>query len=151
MELPLSRGMVTLLDDEDYDWLSEWSWSAMRDSKTGTFYARRGIKTDDGRRTSLSMHVLILSPVPGYQVDHRNGDGLDNQRSNLRLATKAQNLANQRMPKNNTSGYKGVGEYRPGRFTAQVASKYLGCFSTALEAARAYDEAALERWESSRG
>jgi hypothetical protein len=90
------------------------------------------------------------------QVDHANHNGLDNRRSNLRPATPAQNIANQR-PRKRTSPHipegmvlpKGV-LFRPDRpkrpFRAKVGRKDLGCFAAAKEAARAYDKAAAERW-----
>lgn len=77
-------------------------------------------------------------------VDHRNGDGLDNRRANLRPATAAQNAANQQLSIANTTGYKGVSLYRNGRFRASIQRRHLGYFDTAADAARAYDAAALD-------
>lgn len=81
-------------------------------------------------------------------VDHRNGNGLDNRRSNLRLATQAQNMSNRGRPTNNTSGYKGVSAGRLGGWRAYITSRGkrldIGTFASKEEAAEAYNAKALE-------
>jgi hypothetical protein len=94
------------------------------------------------------MHRLILDPGTA-EVDHINGDTLDNRRCNLRLATHAQNMCNNRMRSHNTSGYRGVFWYAERRkwgalIVARRKRKFLGLYADAVDAARAYDAAAIE-------
>lgn len=141
--IPLSRGLVALVDDEDYDAVIRMgSWCATPSART--FYALRNARRPDGGPTTLRMHRFLT----GWQmVDHINGDGLDNRRSNLREATSAQNNANAQMNYNNTAGYKGVSRVKRSpnwRACIRISGKtrHLGMFPTAEDAARAYDAAA---------
>lgn len=105
--IALSKGYVTQVDDEDYGWLSKIKWhvKAYNERK---IYASGWIK-ENGKWRHVLMHRLIMDVTdPKIQVDHRSGDGLNNQRHNLRLATNAQNSCNQRLSRANTSGYRGV-------------------------------------------
>ncbi|HUR07040.1 MAG TPA: HNH endonuclease, partial [Nonomuraea sp.] len=100
---------------------------------------------------AISLHRLLCNAQPGQQVDHRNGDGLDNRRSNLRLCTRSQNIGNARTPRTNTSGYKGVYfERARGLWCAEIwfnmRKRRLGRFADPKDAARAYNAAALEQW-----
>ncbi|HEY8663131.1 MAG TPA: AP2 domain-containing protein [Propionibacteriaceae bacterium] len=143
-EIPLSRGLVALIDDADYDTVvSVGKWSA-KESR-GRFYGRRRIPTPRGeKQRSILMHTFITGW--GF-VDHINGDGLDNRRENLRPATVATNLMNRGVQSNNTSGFKGVTR-RDSKWRAQISTKdnyfHLGIFATPEDAARAYDAAAAE-------
>lgn len=137
-EIKLTKGMVALVDDIDYDWLNRWKWCAVKGHKT--FYAFRKSGNKD-----IQMHTLIISGAE--RVDHKDGDGLNNQRVNLRRATHQQNLMNRGAPINNKSGYKGVSFDRfTGRWVAKigVSGKHLniGRFDTPEEAALAYNAAA---------
>lgn len=150
MEIPLSRGLVALVDDEDYSSLiGAGSWYAHQDEST--FYARRNYWTTDasGARVcrSMRMHALILGcPL----VDHINGDGLDNRRANLRPATSAQNSQNRQRRSDNRTGFKGVARSYGSRFKASIwvdgRRRALGGFASADEAARAYDLAAIRHF-----
>jgi HNH endonuclease/AP2 domain len=130
-------GQVALVDDEDYDALSRYRWTLKR--CRGNVYAQ----------AVFVMHRFILG-TPDGQIDHVDGDGLNNQRSNLRLATAAQNAQNRRTRSDNGSGYKGVTQSRShgrpiDRWIARIGTgkrSYLGSFSTPEDAAIAYDEAA---------
>lgn len=141
-QIPLSRGLVALVDDADFDLVSAvGKWYANPSDRT--FYARKNFSRG-GRYFSVRMHTLITGwPL----VDHLNGNGLDNRRLNLRQATHSQNAMNRGMRSDNTSGYKGVG-LRRGAWTAEIyvhgVQHYLGRFLSAEEAARAYDAAAAE-------
>jgi len=141
IEIPLSQGLVALIDDEDFDAVdAHGKWHAYR--CRCTFYARKNYNRG-GTWVSLRMHQVIT----GWDfVDHINGDGLDNRRVNLRPATVALNARNRRIRSNNTSGYKGI--YRKENrwyATVTVDGRHyaLGGYATAEEAARAYDAGAL--------
>lgn len=144
--IPLSRGLVAVVDDGDYESLSAHKWSAVPHGYC--FYAMRSEGVRPHRRT-VYMHRAILGAPRGVQVDHVDGDGLDNRRGNLRAATQSQNNLNRRIGKNNRSGYKGVLWFpRTGRWQAVIkvnrSRRHLGYFSTPKEAHEAYCAAAKE-------
>lgn len=107
-EISLTQGKVTLVDDIDYEYLNQWKWCAWK--TRNTFYAVSSI-WKDGLTITFYLHRLLAKRL-GYDlnltVDHINRDGLDNQRYNLRPATIKQQSENTRVPRDNTSGYKGV-------------------------------------------
>lgn len=145
--LSLTQGKVALVDDEDYERLKQYSWRFQQvpGRRTGG-YARASIKRN-GRYTTVLMHRLILDAPPNRQVDHINGNGLDNRKANLRLASASQQQQNRALGKNNTSGYKGVGWWpRQKRWHASIQyhgeTIHLGYFKTKRAAAQAYDKAA---------
>lgn len=134
--IPLSQNKFALVDRADFDWLNQWNWSAV--NAKHTFYATRGVKLP-GKIFSqhLSMHRQIMDAPGGTEVDHINGDGLDNRRSNLRIVTRTENMRSRKTFRNSKSGFKGV-QYNPvnGRWKATLN---IGTFDRAEEAARAYD------------
>lgn len=89
--IPLTKGQFALVDDADFDWLSHWAWYAYK--APNTFYACRTIKVE-GKKRCIWMHRLINDTPRGLLTDHENGDGLDNQRANLRSATHQENMVN---------------------------------------------------------
>lgn len=99
-EIVLTRGYVALVDDGDYADLSKWTWHAAKD--------RHGFYASGNRGAGrVRMHRAILGALPGRFVDHKNGDRLDNQRTNLRLCTQAENNRNKRRSASK-QGFKGV-------------------------------------------
>jgi hypothetical protein len=146
-EIPLTQGLVAIVDDDDYESLSAYKWHARI---LGTSrYAGRKVRT--GKTfICVHMHRAILPAPIGMDVDHINGDGLDNRRCNLRIATRAQNLQNRGAPKDNKSGYKGVCWHRKTRrWMAQITTagkhRYLGVFCSPDEAHAVYCAAAKEQ------
>lgn len=144
-EIPLTQGQVAIVDVADYDWLSEFKWYAAFASNIQSFYAVRRSGHD-----RVYMHREILGLVGGDKRfgDHISGDTLDNRRSNLRVATHAENKRNQCKQKNNTSGYKGVCWYVNqgwiARITVDNKRIFLGSFQTAEEAHIAYCKASIK-------
>ena len=142
-QIPLTRGKVALVDEADYDAVAQFKWTYAKTSRARE-YAARWVRREDGSRSTIYMHRFILGATRGKQVDHKNGDGLDNRRENLRFATSSQNNANRDHP---GPGYRGVyNDSRTGRYVARIKvrrrMRHLGCFDTAEEAACAYDTAA---------
>ena len=103
--IPLTRGMYAIVDDEDYEYLNQWKWGARKDHNA--FYAVRGVEVN-GRCEAILMHRVIADAKEGDEVDHGNGNGLDNTRKNIRICTHAENAKNRRLNKNSTTGFKGV-------------------------------------------
>lgn len=142
------KGKYALVDDEDYEVASGFRWYL----EPNRVRANRPHGTDFPT-VSISLHRLIMG-FPNVQVDHRDGNRLNNQRSNLRLATSAQNSQNRGTRSDNSTGYKGVhyrGEERypsgrlwRARITCNGQRISLGSFKSAKEAAIAYNEAALK-------
>jgi len=139
--IPLTQGQNAIVDAEDFDWLSQWNWYALWNKYTKTFYAIRYIPEG-----SLSMHREIMRCRPGEECDHKNFEGLDNRKVNLRRCSQQQNKKHKRRQTNNSSGYKGVSLKRPRKWVAQISTNgkriHLGYFTTPKEAAMAYDVAA---------
>lgn len=148
--IPLTQGKVAIVDDADYEWLNQWKWCTVK-RESGRCYAARMVRVGLKRKTLL-MHRLILGLDFGdeREGDHINVVGtLDNRRSNLRIATKSQNMCNRGKTKENTSGFKGVSwDMNAKKWHAQIKVNgeriSLGLFVNPVSAARAYDIAALE-------
>lgn len=142
-EILLTKQYAALVDDDDFEYLSQWVWVATINPR-GVVYARRS-----GGTKSILMHRVILNAPTNKWVDHRNGNGLDNQRHNLRIATRNQNMQNRKMASHNRSGFKGIYyDNNVDRFKAEIVcdgTRYrLGSFERAEDAARAYDAKAKE-------
>ena len=142
--IPLTRDLFALVDDEDFKPLSKYKWFA---HNAGTEYSYAA--TNINGKTVL-MHRLILNMHKKrfQQVDHANHDTLDNRKPNLRGCTKQQNSFNQRMHRDNRSGYKGVSTQKCGKHIVRVTESkkvyYCGFFADAREAALAYNVKAKE-------
>lgn len=137
-EIPLTQGKVALVDDEDYLELSKYKWQVRMYPKTG--YATRAERIG-GNVVHYRMHRLIMRPPYGKDIDHINGNGLDNRRENLRIVSRRKNLQNRHTPK--TSQYPGVSWYnRKKRWKGDIRyngkSRHLGYYKDELEAATVY-------------
>lgn len=152
-KIPLTRGLVAIVDDEDYESLSRSTWHAVCRTTRATRYAARREYQGGGRKNGvfeyIAMHrqILGLRKGDGVEVDHINGDGLDNRRCNLRIATRAENRRNSG-PLGGQSRFIGVCPVsRSSTWRAQIGhdgtTTHLGCFPSEEAAARAYDRAAL--------
>lgn len=159
-ELVLTKGKVALVDDEDYEWLNQWKWTCHYSPKTDSYYAFRNVPNPDkpklanGKtgRDRLLLHRFILGVEHLSRespVDHIDSDGLNNQRSNIRIADCSLNNANRGATKRNKSGLKGI-HWTGCRWRASVTAygvHYdLGCFKTKEEAHAAYMKAAIEHF-----
>lgn len=139
--IPLTKGKIALVDDDDYEWLYifKWRWQPIHGIPG---YA---VRTSNGNRLYMHRVILNLTCENKVEVDHINGNGLDNRRCNLRICNRMQNRRNCRPQSLNTSGYKGVYHSRKKwRARIEVSGKKidLGTYETAEEAAIAYDQAA---------
>ena len=150
MQIPLSKGLFAIVDEADYERVSQFKWCASWSGKG--WYALRRIKGTGQPGKKEKLHQFITRQK---FVDHINGDGLDCRRDNLRPATIGENSRNRGRQIDNTSGYKGVTIKRAGTqrrktdvYVAQIkvnrGIRYLGSFKTAKQAALAYDQAARE-------
>ena len=145
-EIILTQGKVALVDDDDYEYLNQWKWQAVK--APHTFYAARGMKRN-GRWSSEKMHRLMFDIPAGMEIDHINHNGLDNRRSNLRIVTKQQNSLNVRAF--GSSKYLGVCVYEKNGHRYIVAhikhngkNIHIGHFPTEEAAALAYNELAAK-------
>jgi hypothetical protein len=150
-KIKLTQGMYAMVDDEDFDNLNSHKWSARKDHDRDCFYAVCQAKQIKKNRKTLLMHRLILKTPSKIQVDHIDGNGLNNQKSNIRNCNRSQNQMNRINQANNTSGYKGVTwNSHVGSWQAQlkVGGKqlYLGCHKNILNAAVAYNDAAIKHF-----
>ena len=150
--VPLTQGQVALVDDEDYERVMEMSWHACRDSKNNVWYAKHTQSVGIKKWKTIQLHKFILRLTGKQRIDHKNGDGLDNQKENLRPCTPSLNGANRKVGVH-SSPYKGVdfdsfSGSKKWRSQIMVNQKkmFLGRFETPEQAARIYDEAAIRHY-----
>lgn len=147
--VPLTQGYFATIDAADVPLVEGFNWCALvarrADGSVRTVYAVRTDRTG-GRSRVVLMHRLIGKTPDGFDTDHRDGNGLDNRKANLRTATETQNSQNARISTRNTSGIRGVSWHKArAKWQAQIMSHskptFLGYFDTIKEAADAYTAA----------
>lgn len=142
-EIQLTKGYVALVDDEDIERVNQFKW-CVRIGKN-TAYAQRYVRTPEGKRTSQLLHRFLLGVTDlQFDVDHKDHNGLNCQRNNIRVCTRSQNNANRRRIKSSRN-VQGV-RWRKGKWETQIIVNrraiYLGRFASEAEAAQVYNLAA---------
>lgn len=145
-KIKLTQGKYALIDDEDFDRVSKFKWWTQRCINSS--YAVR-VEFLNRKRRIVYMHRFILNHTSDLEIDHKNGNGLDNRKNNLRPVTHQQNSMNRAIGKNNSSGYKGVSfKIKTGKYYACIIINgkfvHLGVFLNALDASKAYEKKAKE-------
>ena len=138
-EIPLTQGKVALVDDEDYEKLMQYKWYANK--MRNVYYAVRGLNIN-GKQQIQSMHKMLMECPANMNIDHIDGNGLNNQKDNLRIVTIRQNQQNQHI-KNTSSKYPGVYWHKGSqKWRSQIRvngkRKQLGEFTNEVDAFRAY-------------
>lgn len=129
-KIKLTQGKFALVDDEDFEWLSKWKWH----------YTHGYAKGGSNGKSMVYMHRLILGITnPKEITDHKDRNGLNNQKNNLRIVNRSINGLNRNKYKNNTSGYRGVTWHKQRKhWMAQISinkkCQFLGFFNSAKEA-----------------
>lgn len=141
--IELTQGRRAIVDDEDFEFLDQFKWCVNNQN-----FVVRG-KVIFGKKVTITMHRFLLNPVSKMQVDHINGDRLDNRRTNLRICTQSQNCSNRKSSTPNRSGYRGVVLHKStGKWRACIKVLQrkisLGLYQDKESAARAYDAAAIK-------
>lgn len=143
--IPLTQGQNAIVDVEDYAWLMEWNWFAHKNREHATFYAWR-------RDYRAKKQITMQQQITGRKnIDHKNRNGLDNRKQNLRDCTVLQNARNHRKAQGKSSQYRGVSwDADAGKWKSEITPNrkriVLGRFVSEREAARAYDSAAIEHY-----
>lgn len=140
--IPLSKGLYTLVDETDYEYLNQWNWYAR--SGDGCVYASR---SNSKAKIAINMHVVLLPAPDGKEPDHIDGDSLNNRRNNLRLVTHQENMWNRKPVTGSSSKFKGVSwqtatQYWKAYIKINEKQVHLGCFWDEVDAAIAYNKAA---------
>lgn len=146
-EVKLTKNKISIIDDEDFDKVSKYKWHCLANN-----YAARkfyyGKKDNKWITKYIRLHQFILNEF-NKEIDHINGNRLDNRKENLRFCDRTLNNANIGLKRNNTSGYKGVRKNKQiNKWFASISAYkkvyYLGSFENKIDAAKAYNEKAKE-------
>lgn len=142
----MNNGCFALVDDEDYERVTQRKWRLHGNPADKTQYAAAHVRIDGKAKREL-MHRFILQAKPGQTIDHKNRNGLDNRKSNLRYCTLSQNQANTET-RTGSSRFRGVSWYKPTKKWRVKVGKngFVGYYSTEEEAARIYNEKAVKRY-----
>jgi hypothetical protein len=145
--IPLSQGLYAIINESDLEKVSQYKYYAKRN--TNTWYAERTEMRKNGKRHTVCLHEDIMGIREGLEIDHKNGNGLDCRRENLRHCTRRQNMQNCRPYKGRR--FKGITLSKRGKkYRARISCNgkriHLGHFETEIEAAQAYDMAAIEHF-----
>lgn len=146
-ELKLANGgFVALIDDEDFELVNKWHWRAHVCRGRVRPY-RKAYDKEKKRYKTLFLSKFLINPPLGKLVDHKNNNPLDNRRENLRLCNRSQNCYNSKLPKNSTTGFKGVTMKLSGgtwwcyvQIQVEKKRRSLGYFDCPIEAAKCYDK-----------
>lgn len=142
-QIPLTQGKFSLVDDDVYEWASKFKWYAMKNNNV--YYTRRRISIGYKKYINVLLHHCVIGfPLFNNEVDHLNGDGLNNQRDNLKIVTHRQNQQNRHVKK--TSKYVGVfWDSQNKKWRASIKKngkvKFLGLFKIEEDASLAYQKA----------
>lgn len=154
IKIPLTKGYEAIIDADDYEKVSQFKWHTVFKRAGGKPYANTSMhisgSSENRKKRNITMHRFIIPTPSNLQIDHINGDTLDNRKENLRQVTNSQNHMNiGKMKKQCSSKYKGVSLRKgTGKWRSLIKRNgkaiELGLFSTELEAAKAYNDAAIE-------
>ncbi len=144
-QIILSTGNITIVDDEDFEELSKYSWTEHKSTSYKTSYATRSVRIN-GKKKRIWMHREINNTPDGFQTDHVNHNGLDNRRSNLKTVTASQNCENRRIRSDSGTGVKNISKiikrdkeyfvFRAVRNSVRMASKYFNTMDEAVKYAQ---------------
>ncbi len=148
-KIKLNHGKYAMVDDEDFEELNKhkWYYYRVRDSDLG--YAVRSIPIGNGKQKTIGMHRVIMNTPEGELTDHKDRNGINNQKNNMRACDKHQNGMNRSGDKNTTSEYKGVAWAKKNKkWRAKIYFNgkfiHIGMFTCEKKAAKAYDKKAKE-------
>lgn len=143
--------MVAVVDDDDFDFLNQWKWNVEVSECGRHYYAVRHVTVGTKQQDTIRMHRQIMQVSDGVLVDHCSRNTLDNQKTNLRVCNKSQNGSNAEKRCDNKSGFKGVHWHlRVGKWAVQIQIEkrrtHVGYFDNVIDAAKAYDNAAIKSY-----
>ncbi len=152
--IKLTKGYSTKVDDEDFEKFNKYKWQVIIDNKDNNYIrAKRGIYISNKKRKTIYLSREILNTSKEFYVDHINRDPLDNRKCNLRICTNAENGANRKINKNNTSGFRGISWNKKMnkwrvliKFTVdkKIKHEFGGYFEDKIKAAKIFDKLAIK-------